>query len=102
MFGSDGTLYLSLAWSTTEHVIPDTTEMGGALVAFDPGGRIVDGWPVDLALRTHVLDLAVDGDRRLIARGVVCDEGYCGGEGTAPTILVFAPNGELLDQQIEG
>src|SRR3990172_8522626 len=101
LFGSDGTLYLSLAWSTTEHVIPDTTDMGGALVAFDPDGRVVDGWPVDLAPRTHVLDLAVDGDGRLIARGVVCDEGYFGGEGTAPTILVFAPNGELLDQQIE-
>jgi len=92
-------MYLSLAWSTTEHVIPDTTDLGGALVAFDSDGRVGDGWPVDLAARTHVADLAVDSLGRLVARGVVCDEGYCGGEGTVSTVLVFTPDGELVDQR---
>ena len=59
VFATDGTLYLPLAWSTTEHVIPDTTNMGGALAAFDPSGTIVDGWPIDLDPRVHILGLSV-------------------------------------------
>jgi hypothetical protein len=100
VFGSDGTTYLSLAWSTTEHVIPETTDLGGALVAVDVGGGIVAGWPVDLAPRTHILDLRLDEAGRLVAAGVICDEGFCGGDATVSTVLLFAPHGELLDQRI--
>jgi hypothetical protein len=101
VFAADGTIYLSLAFSTTEHVIPDTTDMGGALVGIDANGRIVDGWPVDLAPRTHILGLSIDGEGQLVARGVVCAVGYCGGDGTVPTVLTFSSGGELLDQQFE-
>ena len=100
-FANDGTMYLSLAWSTTEHAIPDSTDMGGALVAFDADGAIVDGWPIDLAPRTHLLDLSVDAEDRLIARGYVCDQGFCGGEATKPTTVTFASDGELVEQTFE-
>jgi hypothetical protein len=100
-FASDGTLYLSLAWSTTEHVIPDSTNMGGALVAYGLDGAIVDGWPIDLDARTHVLDVSVDPQDRLVARGVVCAPDYCGGDATVATTFVFAPDGELLERRIE-
>ena len=100
-FANDGTVYLSLAWSTTEHTIPDSTDMGGALVAFDADGAIVEGWPIDLAPRTHVLDLSVDLGDRLVARGYVCDEGFCGGEGTKSTTLTYSPDGELVEQTFE-
>lgn len=100
-FANDGTMYLSLAWSTTEHVIHETTNMGGALVAFDRDGAIVDGWPIDLAPRTHLLDLSVDVADRLVARGYVCDDGFCGGDATIGTTFVFAPDGELIKQTFE-
>lgn len=98
-FADDGTMYLSLAFSTTEHTIPDTTNMGGAVVGIDVDGVIVDGWPVDLAPRTHMFDLSVDVNDRLVAHGVVCEVDYCGGDGTVPTTLTFAPDGELLEQR---
>jgi hypothetical protein len=91
--GGDGTIYLSLA--------PEEPGSAGALVAIGADGAIVDGWPVDLALRTRVLDLSVDGDGRLVARGVVCGADYCGSDDTVSTILIFSPDGELLDRQIE-
>lgn len=82
-FGPDGTVYVSLA--------------GGAITAIDVAGDVVSGWPVDLGARTHATDLQVDGDGRLIATGIVCGSGGCG-ESSRPTTLVFAPDGELLDQ----
>ncbi len=101
-FANDGTMYLSLAWSTTEHVIPETTDMGGALVAFDRDGAIVDGWPIDLAPRTHLLDLSVDVEDRLVARGYVCGDGFCGEEATTvATTFRFAPDGELIEQTFD-
>jgi hypothetical protein len=100
-FAPDGTLYVSLAWSTTEHVVPDTTDVGGALAAYDPAGRIIRGWPVDLAARTHVLNLNASAGDRLVARGYICPEGQCGGDGTVATVLVFSPDGKLLDQTTE-
>lgn len=87
-FADDGTIYLSLHASVAGQ--------GGALVALDPDGRIVDGWPVELAPRTHVVGLAVDDNDQLVAHGVVCSVDYCGGEGTVSTTLVFDPDGELL------
>jgi hypothetical protein len=100
-FANDGTLYLSLAWSTTEHVIPETTNMGGALVAYDPDGATVDGWPIDLEARTHVLDVSVDLEDRLVAHGFVCAPDYCGGDATVATTFIFAPDGELLERRTE-
>jgi hypothetical protein len=103
VFGSDGTLYGSLAWSSTDSA-PDRGEankVAGALVAFDPEGDMVAGWPVDLPPRTHVLNLSVDPDGRLTAGGVVCGVDSCG-EGGVPTTLVFAPDGTLVEQRGQG
>lgn len=98
-FANDGTMYLSLA--STEHVIREPTAMGGmggALVAFDADGAIVDGWPIDLPERTHVLDLSVGPDDRLVARGYLCESEFCDGESTRPTTFTFAADGELIEQ----
>ena len=98
-FADDGTLYLSLAFSTTEHTIPDTTNMGGALVALDVDGGIIDGWPVDLAERTHIFDLSVDVEDRLVAHGIVCAGDLCADPATVETTLIFAPDGTLIEQR---
>ncbi len=100
-FATDGTLYLSLGSSTDERPIPDSADPGGALIAFDADAEIVGGWPVDLGPRTHVLDLSEDIDGRLVAHGYVCGQGYCSGEGTVATTLIFAPDGKLLEQRTE-
>jgi hypothetical protein len=98
-FADDGTMYVPLAFSTTEHVVPDTTNMGGAIVALDVDGDVVAGWPVDLAPRIHVRDLSVDVEDRLVARGFVCAVDECFGEGLVATTMIFAPDGELLEQR---
>jgi hypothetical protein len=97
-FADDGTMYLSLHSSTPEHANPDNTTMGGALVALDVDGRMVDGWPVDLPPRTHVLGLSVDVNDLLVADGVVCGVDSCG-EGMVSTTLIFATDGKLLEQR---
>jgi hypothetical protein len=97
-FADDGTMYLSLAWSTAQGAIPDSPNMGGALIAYEPDGSIVDGWPIDLAQRTHVLSLSVDVEDRLVARGYVCSVGSCG-EGAVETTLIYASDGELIEQR---
>ncbi len=99
VFADDGTMYVPLAFSTTEHTIPDTTNMGGAIVALDVDGNVVAGWPVDLAPRIHIRDLSVDVEDRLVARGFVCAVDECFGEGLVETTLVFAPDGTLLEQR---
>jgi hypothetical protein len=98
-FADDGTIYLSLHSSTPEHVNPDNSTMGGAIVALDVDGRVVAGWPVDLAPRTHAVGLSVDVNDRLVADGVVCGVDYCGGDGTVSTTLVFAPDGQMVEQR---
>ncbi len=101
-FADDGTMYLSLA--SGEDVIRDGTPMGGmggGLVAFDRDGAIVDGWPIDLPERTHVLNLAVEPDDRLVARGYACDNEHCDGETTRPTTFTFAPDGTLIEQTFQ-
>ena len=99
-FAFDGTMYVSLAFSHDGENDPEATRMAGGLVAFDRDGAIVDGWPIDLAPRTHLLDMSVDSGDRLVARGYVCDDG-CWGEATRPTTLIFAPDGELIRQTFE-
>ena len=83
---------------------PATSNMGGSLIAFSPpgSGEIVDGWPVELPARTHALDLSVDVDGRLVARGYVCGAEGCGSEGTVETTLIYAPDGTLLEQAPSG
>ena len=98
-FANDGTMYLSLA--STEDVVREPTAMGGmggALVAFDADGAIVDGWPVDLPERTHVLDLSLDLGDRLVARGYLCHNESCASDNTRATTFTFAPDGTLLEQ----
>ncbi len=75
--------------------------MGGAVVAFDADGAIVDGWPIDLPERTHVLDLSVDLDDRLVARGYLCDNESCASDSTRATTLTFASDGTLIEQTFE-
>ena len=99
-FADDGTTYLSLAWSTSGGGDPNAANMGGALIAYQPDGSVVDGWPVDLAERTHVLGLSVDVEDRIIASGVVCGVESCGVEAVQTT-LIFAPDGALIDQTFE-
>lgn len=97
-FATDGTIYLSLASSIAEQF--PITEIGGSLIAFDADGDKVDGWPVELPQWTHVFDLSVDVEDRLVARGYVCSQGDCGSEGAVRTTMIFAPAGELLDQRL--
>jgi hypothetical protein len=98
-FASDGTMYLSLHASNATGA-SQGTEAGGALIAFDPVGAIVDGWPVDLDPRTHLLDLSVDREDRVVARGYVCGETSCS-EAATPTTMVFGRDGKLIEQRIE-
>lgn len=77
------------------------SNLGGALVAFDPDGAIVDGWPIDLPERIHLLDLSVDPDERLVARGYLCESWFCDGDATRPTTFIFAPDGTLIEQRFE-
>ena len=96
-FADDGRMYLSLHSRDLGNGDPDSTR-GGALVALDVDGGVIDGWPVELPPRTHVVGLSIDGSDRLVAEGVVCGVDYCGGDGTVSTTLIFAANGELLEQ----
>ncbi len=101
-FANDGTMYLSLA--SSDDVVRDGTAMGGmggALVAFDADGTIVDGWPIELPEGTHVLDLSVEPDDRLVARGHACNNEFCDGDTTRPTTFTFAPDGTLIEQTFE-
>jgi hypothetical protein len=98
-FADDGTMYLSLAWSYANRDLPDRVELGGSIVAFDVDGEVVQGWPVDLGARTRAFDLAVDVNERLVAKGIVCAPGECASEGTVSTTMIFAPDGELLEQR---
>jgi hypothetical protein len=93
-FADDGTIYLSLSSSDVD----DPPDPGGSIVALDPDGRVVDGWPVQLAPRTHALDLSVDVEDRLVAGAYVCGTASCG-EGGVETALIFAPDGTLPEQR---
>ena len=95
-FADDGTTYLSLGSPS------DEDDAGGSIVAIDREGRIVDGWPVDLGPRTHLIDLAVDAVGRLVGRGVVCAQDYCGADEGVAITLIFAPDGRIVDRQPEG
>ena len=91
-------MYISLHSSTPEHANPDNSMMGGATVALDVDGRVGRGgrstWPLG---RTPL------GCRWTSTTGwwprVSCVVDYCGGDGTASTTLVFAADGELLEQR---
>lgn len=96
--GPDGTLYVALATPGEQDGGPVDTEAGGSIVAIQSDGDIAPGWPVQLAHRTHVLDLSVEADGTVIARGVICAPAGCE-EGTETTILTFASGGTLLHQQ---
>ena len=91
-FADDGTIYLALASPRGD----DATDQGGAIIALDPDGRVVDGWPVQLAPRTHALELSVDVEDRLVAKAFVCGQPSCG-EGGVETTLVFAPDGTPVE-----
>ena len=97
-FADDGTMYLSLAWSYVNRDLPDRADLGGSIVAFDVDGDVVHGWPVDLGARTHVFDLSVDINDRLVAEGVICGPDECASEATVSTTLIFAPDGTLLER----
>jgi hypothetical protein len=80
-FGSDDTLYVSLA--------------NGTIIAIDKAGRVVPGWPVRAGSHAHVTSLAVDASGRVVADVIVCPD-FCG-EGDPPrSTNVYRPDGTLL------
>lgn len=91
-FAPDGTTYVALGsgWAFSGGA---TTDPGGAILAIEPDGDIVTGWPVRLAKRVHVLGLAVDDEGHLVVDTVKCGSDECNG---ARTTLVYDTDGSRL------
>jgi hypothetical protein len=89
-FGPDGTLFVALA--------------DGRIVAVDPAGRIVRGWPVALGPDRHATVLYVDAGGRLMVHAVECRGGPvetapCAEVPALPLTLLFDMQGRLVETQ---
>lgn len=94
-FAPDGTVYVALSSGCTRSCEDLATDPGGTIVALEPDGGIATGWPIQLAERTHALQLTVDDEGHLIVRGAVCDPKGCADRSAIAT-LVYRADGSLL------
>ena len=67
--GPDGTLYLSLASQGAGE--------GGGIIAIDPSGAIVEGWPVKFGPRIRVMSVRADQAGNLTVEPVFCVDAAC-------------------------
>lgn len=84
--GPDGTLYLSLA--------SEEAGGGGTIVALDPAGAIVPGWPFRFRPRTRALNLRVDAAGNLIVDPYQCIDDICTDAVESDSLLI-RPSGEV-------